>query len=94
MVILLKEGRLVRGRTSRAGEEKYKRKDYIRKFFRGTRRRWTTKLRATIWRNSDAAELLWWCTNASMGSGAAMPPPNFVVPNVAFVEPYCDAPGF
>jgi hypothetical protein len=22
------------------------------------------------------------------GSGAAMPPPNFAVPNVAFVEPY------
>jgi hypothetical protein len=26
------------------------------------------------------------------GSGAAMPPPNFVVPNVAFAEPYAHLP--
>jgi hypothetical protein len=26
------------------------------------------------------------------GSGAAMPPPNFAVPNVAFVEPYAHLP--
>jgi hypothetical protein len=26
------------------------------------------------------------------GSGAAMPPPNFVVPNLAFVEPYAHLP--
>jgi hypothetical protein len=26
------------------------------------------------------------------GSGAAIPPPNFVVPNVAFVEPYAHLP--
>jgi hypothetical protein len=27
-----------------------------------------------------------------MGSGAAMPPPNYVVPNVAFAEPYAQFP--
>jgi hypothetical protein len=26
------------------------------------------------------------------GSGAAMPPPNFVVPNIAFAEPYAHLP--
>jgi hypothetical protein len=26
------------------------------------------------------------------GSGAAMPPPNFVVPNVGFAEPYAHLP--
>jgi hypothetical protein len=26
------------------------------------------------------------------GSGAAIPPPNFVVPNVAFAEPYAHLP--
>jgi hypothetical protein len=26
------------------------------------------------------------------GSGAAMPPPNFAVPNVAFAEPYAHLP--
>jgi hypothetical protein len=26
------------------------------------------------------------------GSGAAMPPPNFAVPNIAFVEPYAHFP--
>jgi hypothetical protein len=26
------------------------------------------------------------------GSGAAMPPPNFVVPNVAFADPYAHVP--
>jgi hypothetical protein len=26
------------------------------------------------------------------GSGAAIPPPNFAVPNVAFVEPYAHLP--
>jgi hypothetical protein len=55
---------LVRGRTPCAGEEKlYKRKDYRRRFFHGSIRRCTTKLCATIWRNSGAAELLQWCTN-------------------------------
>jgi hypothetical protein len=44
------------------------------------------KLCATIWRNSDAVELLRWCTNASI------PPPNFAVPNVAFAEPYAHLP--
>jgi hypothetical protein len=27
-----------------------------------------------------------------MGGGAAMPPPNFAVPNVAFAEPYAHLP--
>jgi hypothetical protein len=26
------------------------------------------------------------------GSGAAMPPPNFAVPNIAFAEPYAHLP--
>jgi hypothetical protein len=44
-----------------------KRKDYKRRFFHGPRRRCTTKLCPTIWRNPGAAKLLRWCTNASMG---------------------------
>jgi hypothetical protein len=36
----------------------------------------TTKPCATIWRNSDAAELLRWCTNASMGEWCSHTPTN------------------
>jgi hypothetical protein len=61
--------------------KKNKEKDYRRRIFYGPRRRCSTKLCATIWRNSGAAKLLRWCTNAS-----------FVVPNVAFAEPYAHLP--
>jgi hypothetical protein len=44
-----------------------KRKNCRRRILLGTRGRWTTKLCATVWRNSDAAKLLRWATNASMG---------------------------
>jgi hypothetical protein len=67
-------------------------KDYRRRIFYGPRRKCTTKLCPTIWRNSGAAKLLRWCTNASMGSRAAIPPPIFAVPNVAFAEPYAHLP--
>jgi hypothetical protein len=46
---------------------KIKKKDCRRRFFHGPRRRCATKLCATIWRNPGAAELIRWCTNASMG---------------------------
>jgi hypothetical protein len=57
--------------------KKKKRKDYRRRFFHGPRRRCTTKLCATIWRNSGAAELLRWCTNASMGEWCSHAPTKF-----------------
>jgi hypothetical protein len=69
---------LVRGRTSYAGKKIIKEKDYRRRFFHGPRRRCTTKLCSTIWRNSGAAELLWWCTNASMG-GLVQPCPHQIL---------------
>jgi hypothetical protein len=52
-------------------------KDYRRRIFYGSRRRCTTKLCATIWRNSGAAKLLWWCTNASMGEWCSHTPTDF-----------------
>jgi hypothetical protein len=55
--LYLGEERLVRGWTSCASE-KMKEKDYMRRFFHGPRRRCTTKLCATNWRNPGAAELL------------------------------------
>jgi hypothetical protein len=71
---------------------KIKEKDHRSRIFFGPRRRCTTKSCATIWRNSGAAKLLRWCTNESMGSGAAIPPPIFVVPDIAFVELYAHLP--
>jgi hypothetical protein len=62
------------------------------RIFYGPRRRCTTKLCATIWRNSGAAELLWCVPMQAWGSGAAMPLPNFAVPNLAFAEPYAHLP--
>jgi hypothetical protein len=70
------------------GEEKLKEKDYRRRMFYGPRRRCTTKLCATIWRNSGAAKLLRWCTNASMEEWCSHTPTIFAVLNVAFAEPY------
>jgi hypothetical protein len=57
--------------------KKNKEKGYRRKFFHGPRRRCTTKLCATIWRNSGAAKLLRWCTNASMGKWCSHAPTKF-----------------
>jgi hypothetical protein len=42
--------------------------------------------------NSGAAKLLRWCTNASMGEWCSHAPTIFVVPNVAFAEPYAYFP--
>jgi hypothetical protein len=70
--------RSVRGRTSCAGEgKKIKEEWYRRRFFHGPRRRCATKLCATIWRNPDVAELLRWCTNASMGEWCSHTPHKF-----------------
>jgi hypothetical protein len=57
--------------------KKKTRKDYRRRFFHGLRRRCATKLGATIWRNSGAANLLRWCTNASMGEWCNHAPTKF-----------------
>jgi hypothetical protein len=62
------------------------------RIFYGPRRRCSTKLCATIWRNSGAAELLRWCTNASMGEWCNHTPTNIAVPNVTFAEPYAHLP--
>jgi hypothetical protein len=56
---------------------KKKIKDCRRKIFYGPRRRCTTKLCATIWRNSGAAKLLRLCTNASMGEWCSHTPTKF-----------------
>jgi hypothetical protein len=58
-------------------KKKIKEKDYRRRFFHGPRRRCATKLCATIWRNSGAAELLRRCTNASMGEWCSHAPTKF-----------------
>jgi hypothetical protein len=60
--------------------KKIKEKDYRRRIFYGPRRRCTTKLCATIWRNSGAAKLLWWCTNANMGEWCSHTPTNLRCP--------------
>jgi hypothetical protein len=44
------------------------------RIFYGPRRRCTTKLCATVWRDSGAAKLLRWCTNASMGEWCSHTP--------------------
>jgi hypothetical protein len=69
-------------------KKKIKEKDYRRRIFHGPRRRCTTKLCPTIWRNTGAAELLRLSTNASMGEWCSHTPTIFAVLNVAFVEPY------
>jgi hypothetical protein len=83
---------LVRGRTSCAGEEKIKEKNYRRRIFHDPRRRCTIKLCPTIGWNPGAAELLRWCTNASMGEWCSHTPTIFAVPNVAFAKPYAHLP--
>jgi hypothetical protein len=55
----LEEGLLVPAKKTKRGRIR-------RRFFHGPRRRCAKKLCATIWRTSDAAKLLRWCTNASM----------------------------
>jgi hypothetical protein len=64
----------------------------MRRFFHSSRRRCAKKICATIWRNPGAAELLGDVPMQAWGSGAAMPSPNFAVPNVAFAEPYAHLP--
>jgi hypothetical protein len=54
--------------------KKIEEKDYRRKIFYVPRGRCTKKLCATIWRNSSAAKLLRWCTNASMGEWCSHAP--------------------
>jgi hypothetical protein len=49
----------------------------LRRFFHSSRRRCTTKLCATICRNSGTAELLRLCTNASMGEWCSHAPTKF-----------------
>jgi hypothetical protein len=63
-------------------------KDYRRRFFHGPRWRCTTKfgrIQVLSRYYSDVPIQAW-------GSGVAMPPPNFAVPNVAFAEPYAHLP--
>jgi hypothetical protein len=63
--------------------------DYKRRFFHGPRRRCATKLCGGIpvppSYYGDVPMQAW-------RSGAAMPPPNFAVPNVAFAEPHAHLP--
>jgi hypothetical protein len=65
--------------------KKIKEKDYRRRIFYGPRRRCTTKLCAPPSYYGGVPMQAW-------GSGVAMPPPNFAVPNVAFAEPYAHLP--
>jgi hypothetical protein len=58
-------------------QRKIKEKDYRRRFFHDPRRRCTTKLCPTIWRNPGAADLLRVCTNASMGEWCSHAPTKF-----------------
>jgi hypothetical protein len=72
--------------------KKIKEKDYRRRIFYGPRRRCTTKLYPTIGRNPALPSYYGGVPMQAWGSGAAMPPPNFAVPNVAFAEPYAHLP--
>jgi hypothetical protein len=70
---------------------KIKEKDY-RRIFYGPRRRRATKLCATIGGIPAPPNYYGGVPMQAWGSGAAMPPPNFAVPNVAFAEPYAHLP--
>jgi hypothetical protein len=77
----LSDGRFLEGKEDWFEEgllvpakKKIKEKDCRRRFFHGPRRRCTTKLCPTIGRNPGAAELLRWCTNASMGEWCSHAP--------------------
>jgi hypothetical protein len=80
----LEEGLLVPAKKKNIIKEKYCR----RRFFYGPRRRCTTNICPTIGRNPGVAELLRWCTNASMGEWCSHTPTIFAVPNIVFAEPY------
>jgi hypothetical protein len=67
--------------------KKQKRKDYRRRFFHGPRRRCTT-FGGTPAPPSYYGDV----PMQARGSGAAIPPPNFAVPNVAFAKPYAHLP--
>jgi hypothetical protein len=68
---------------------KIKEKDYMRRIFYGPRRRCTTPPFGGI---PAPPSYYGGVPKQAWGSGAAMPPPNFAVPNVAFVEPYAHLP--
>jgi hypothetical protein len=71
---------------------KIKEKDYRRRIFYGPRRRCTTKLCATIGGIPVLRSYYGGVPMQAWGSGAAIPPPNFALPNVAFAEPYAHLP--
>jgi hypothetical protein len=65
---------------------KIKEKDYRRRFFHGPRRRCHHGGIPAPPSYYGGVPMQAW------GSGAAIPPPNFAVPNVAFAEPYAHLP--
>jgi hypothetical protein len=92
--LLLSDGRLVRGRTSCAGEENKIKKGRIigegssTAQEGGAQQNYVPPFGGILAPSSyyGGVPMQVW------GSGAAMPPPNFAVPNVAFAEPYAHLP--
>jgi hypothetical protein len=84
---------LVRGRTSCAGEEKNKRGRIIGEGFStaqegGAQQNYVPLFGGILVLPSYYGGV----PMQAWGSGAAIPPPNFAVPNVAFAEPYAHLP--
>jgi hypothetical protein len=86
-----KGGKISFKRDSCPGKEKQKRKNHRGGNILRTSE-WCTTQCATIWRDPSSAKLLRRATRASMGGGAPVPKPNYVVPNVNFAEPYAQYP--
>jgi hypothetical protein len=72
--------------------KKIKEKDYRRRIFYGPRRRCTTNYVPPFEEIPAPPNYYGGVPMQAWGSGAAMPPPNFAVPNVAFAEPYAHLP--
>jgi hypothetical protein len=85
---------LVRGRTSCAGEEEKnkKRKDYRRRFFHGQEGGPQQNYVPPFGGIPAPPSYYGGVPMQAWRSGAAIPPPNFAGPNVAFAEPYAHLP--
>jgi hypothetical protein len=88
------EIRLVRGRTSCAGEEKkLKEEELQEKILPRPKKEVRNKMMChhlEEFRRRRVTTVMYQCKHG--GSGAAMPPPPFAVPNVAFADPFAHLP--
>jgi hypothetical protein len=75
-----------------SAKKKIKEKDCRRRFFHSPRRRCIPKLCPPIEAIPAPPSYYGGAPMQPWGSGAAIPPPNFAVSNVAFAEPYAHLP--